>query len=224
MYKILIVPFIILLFIQCQSDENLETGEIYNLKTEITTDYDSDTISVGDTLWFESEVVGFLVDSATNKNIYFSDALLNINLLVRAWNVENQEYQPDNYSVSFRTYASYLSYTNKTTMIGLYYYSELGKYLMKFGIVFNTPGTYSVDGDYLEFKNYYNNEIINFGGGLVQYYTLDNEYREAYLYSEFNIEDRNMHLYNNLTDVDKESFQVVNEKNQSKYFFIKVNN
>lgn len=222
MHKLLIIPIIFLLFSQCQKEEDLGDIDIYNLKTEINIDYNSDTISIGDTLWIESEVVAFLVDSATQKNIYFSDAFLNINLLVRAWNIENQTYQPDNYSFKLESYTSYISYTNKTTILGLYYYSNKGKYLMKFGIIFHNPGTYSIDGDYLQFKNYYNNETINLGGGFIKYYDLSYEYKEAYLYSEIISENRNIHLYNNLTNIDKESFQTINEINQSKYFFVKV--
>ena len=222
MHKIIIIPLFVALFVQCKNDEP-ENEDIYNLKTVITTDYNSDTISIGDTLWFESEVVGFLVDSATQKNIYFGEALLNINVLIRAWNIDNQEYQPDCYSFDLRTYAGYISYTKKTTMLNVYYYLKEGKYLMKFGVVFNKPGIYSIDGDYLAFKNYYNNEIINFGGGVIKYYNLDNEYKEAYLYSVLNVDNRNLNLYNNLSKEDKESFQDVNEVNESRYFFIKVN-
>ena len=79
MYKLIIISLFVALFVQCKNDEP-ENEDIYNLKTEITTDYNSDTISIGDTLWFESEVVGFLVDSATQKNIYFGEALLNISV------------------------------------------------------------------------------------------------------------------------------------------------
>ena len=81
---------------------------------------------------------------------------------------------------------------------------------MKFGIIFHNPGTYSIDGHYLQFKNYYNNETINLGGGFIKYYDLSYEYKEAYLYSEIISENRNIHLYNNLTNIDKE-FMVVSE-------------
>jgi len=223
LFKILVVTVVSLLFIQCQSDEELGGTEFYNFATDLVVNYDTDTISMGDTLWFESEIVGFLVDSATQENIYFGNASINLNILVRAWNIENQNYQPDNYNFDYRTYISYESYTEKATMLGLYYYSYEGKYLLKFGVIFNKPGIYSIDGDYLEFKNYYNNNIEYFGGGIMSFQDLNFQDKVAYIKCQIITDNRNMHLYNGLSNQDIKSFQSVTEINENKYFFIKVN-
>ncbi len=224
MHKLLIIMAFGLLFIQCQKEEDLGSPEIYNFKTTINTDYNADTISIGDTIWFDSKIVSFLVDSATNKSIYFGNARININMLVRAWNVENQTFESKYCNFDFKkNYSSFISQTSKATMVGLYYYADAGKYLLKFGVIFNKSGIYSIDADYLKFKSYYNNNIVYFGGGYMQFYNTDNKYREAYLSAEITAENQNIHLYNELSDEDKASFQVVNDDNQSKYFFIKVN-
>lgn len=222
-YRILVLSFIGLVFTQCQKDEDLGDNEIYSFTTNVSVNYNTDTISQGDTLWFESEIVGYLVDSATQKNIYFGDANINLNLLVRSWNIENQIYQPDYYNFKFSTYIGYISYTDKATLLSLYYYSKEGKYLMKFGVVFNSPGIYSIDGDYMKFENYFTNETEYFGGGTMSFQNLDYQTRGAYIKANLIADNRNMHLYNELSDDEKNSFQVVDDSNQSKYFFIKVN-
>jgi hypothetical protein len=223
-YKLLIsLAVSSLLFMQCQLDEPLEPLEYYNFKTDLTVKYNTDTISIGDTLWLEGEIGSFLVDSATNKNIHFNSALINLNLMLRAWNADVGNYQPENASIEFITYAGYLSYTDNVTMIGLYYKAKDGKYFLKFGIVFNTQGIYSIDSDYLKFHNYYNNSYQYFGGGLMEFNTLQNETRGAYLKTEMKVDNNNMHLYNELSEIEKDAFQVVNDSNQSKYYFIKVN-
>jgi len=211
------------LFVQCKLDNELDPIVYYDFITEVSTVYNTDTISMGDTLWFKSEISGFLVDTASNKTIHFKDATIKQDLMVRTWNIENQNYQPDNASIEFRTYASYISYTEKVTMIGMYYYTSAGKYLMKFGVVFHKPGIYSVDADYLKFHNYYNNSEQYFGGGRMDFLNLNNESKGAYLHAEIVSDTNNIHLYNNLSESDKTSFQVVDGTNQSKYFFIKVN-
>ena len=57
----------------------------------------------------------------------------------------------------------------------------------------------------------------------MQFYNIDRKYKEAYLNADIVAENRNIHLYNGLLAKDKDSFQAVDETNQSKYFFIKVN-
>ncbi len=224
MYKLLIIAAFGLIFIQCQKEEELGAVEVYKFKTTIKTDYSTDTISIGDTLWFYSEIIGFLVDSATKESIYFNEARININMLVRAWNVENQNFESDYCSFDFKdNYSSFISKTVKTTMVGLYYYAHEGKYLLRFGVTFNTQGIYSIDADYLKFKSYYNNSTVYFGGGYMQFYNTNNEYKEAHLSADIVADNQNIHLYNELSDEDKASFHEVNDGNKSKYFFIEVN-
>jgi len=223
MYKILLIAVFGLLFIQCQKDEELSAVKYYNFEPILAIDYAVDTISMGDTLWINSEIGDFLIDSATQKKIYFNSARIIINMMIRSWNVENQTDQPSNYDFDFGTYASYFSYASKATLVGVYYHSSNDKVVMKCGIAFNTPGTFSIDSDYLNFHNYNNATEQYYGGGIMEFYNLQKEYKAAYLKAKIQAENHNIHLYNALSDTDKKSFQRVDEGNQSKYFFIKVN-
>ncbi len=212
----------ILVFVQCQNNLDLGTTEYDHLITEISVDCSTDTISVGDTIWFESTANGFLKDSATRNNVYFLNALLNIKIQVRSWNKENQDSIYDFCNFEVPGYSNFIASTEKSKMIGLYYTSNGSNNTLKFGVVFNTPGVYSIDSDYLKFKNYFSDSDEYYGGGIIQYEDIQNNYQEAYIIAEMSTDNRNLHLYEGLSESDKESFQVVDEKNQNKYFFIKV--
>lgn len=222
-YRILFLALVTGVFVQCQKEEDLGTVEYQYLKTQLQVDYNADTISMGDTIWIHSEIFGFLKDSASNENVLFGDAVIQLNIQVRAWNAAVQNFQTDYCSFDFESFASYLSYTAKTTMIGAYYSPVEGKQILEIGVVFHTPGIYSIDTDYSKVENYLNNSIGVFGGGLIEYYDLQNNYHKAYLIADIDVENNNMHLYDALSESDKNSFEGIKEQNESKYFFIKVN-
>jgi len=224
MYKIVGFLFLGLLFVRCVPDDEIEAVKIYNFETEIEVNYNSDTIGLGDTIWFYSEVYGSLKDSASQKNIFITEAIININLFIRSWSIENQDYQPDNFNVVYKNRAQigYIGHTPKAGMLGLYYSSNKGLYELSFGVVFKKTGIYSIDADYLSFSNYYSNNFTELGGGYMQLYDINDTYAEANIKSVFT-GNRNIHIYEGLSDNEKQAFRVVNDQNESKYFFIKVN-
>jgi hypothetical protein len=210
-----------LLFVRCQKDDSVDKEEPNSFNIDITTGYKSDTIQVGDTIWFESKTNGMLIDINTQDRVYFGEAILTVNLLVRSWNIQNQGTQQEKYNVILKSPTQYITYTTNTTMIGVYYYKNAGYYLMRFGVVFYSPGTYSIDGDYLKFKNYHTNEYVKLGGdGIMKFNDFEGAYKEAYLYPE--MKQNNTNLEYDLTEEDKSLFHLVDDANKSKYFFINV--
>ncbi|MDA3893782.1 MAG: hypothetical protein PF517_19130 [Salinivirgaceae bacterium] len=223
--RIIQIPLIIvigLIFVQCDKNSEVQT-EFYNFSTELNVEYNSDTISIGDTLWFESEIQGFLKDSASKSNIHFRAASINLNMVVRSWNIVNQKKQPSHYDFVFKSAVDHMTFTDKATILGLYYIEYESVYTLRFGIVFNSPGVYSIDSDYLRMKNYFSNNIEYLGGGLVEMNDMNDDYQAGSLKSDMVVENRNLHLYSDLSDEDRNSFHEVNSENELKYFFIKVN-
>ncbi len=219
-YFVIILLFAVL-FSGCESNEEIEM-QTYNFNVNIDIDYKYDTISVGDTIWVTSEIYKSLTDLNSGEIVYFGDALINNNIIVRSWSIDNQEYQPSNINFNFKTYAPYLSYTNNAALVRLLYSLSKDKYHFNMGVVFNKSGIYSIDCDFLNFKNYYSNETVTFGGGYMQFYDINEKYNEAILHSAINTENRNIDLYNQLSKEEKDIFDPINNENQSKYFFIKV--
>jgi hypothetical protein len=218
--SIIILLTVVLLF-GCKKDKEIEI-QTYNFNININIDYKYDTIVIGDTIWITSEVYKSLTDIPSGEIIYFGDALINNNIIVRSWSIENQEYQTGNIDFHLKTYIPYLTYTNNATIIGMLYYFSKDKYYFSLGIIFNKQGIYSIDGDFLNFKNYYTDELVTFGGGYMQFYDINENYREATLHSVIVADNRNINLYNQLSNEEKNIFDPVNSENQNKYFFINV--
>ena len=221
MSRFLILLVVVFTFIKCQKATDFEQEEKYQFNVDITTEYNSEEIKKGDTIWFESKTNGMFVDIKSKEHIYFGEAIITVNLLIRSWNIQNQNNQYSKYKVLLRTPTRYITYTDKATMLGLFYYKDMGQYSMKFGVVFDTVGVYSIDADYLQFKNYHTNEIVKLGGeGIMKFNDLEDGYKEAYIYAR--MKKNNIDVYNSLTEDDKNTFNIIDDNNKLKYFFIKV--
>ena len=188
--------------------------------TTVSVEHEAETLSPGDTLWINGEISAYFVDSATRENRYFSEAYIRLNLLVRAWMEQNQDYPPNNYSFVYETPVAYVSQTPKATMLGLVYQNSDYLYHFKVGVVFKRPGIYSVDTDLLYADEL--NEGQAFGGGLVFYYDMSKDYHEAHLSAGISNTDTHYNLYQALTAEQKASFHEVGDANKNKYYFIDV--
>ncbi len=219
-FKFGLVFFAGFLFWQCQKDEDLGSSVHSTFETKLLVANDLSELFLTDTLWVSSEVVGYLVDSVTKTNVFFSEAILIQNLIIRSWNSENQVYQPNNYSFIFETYCNQLSQTSEASMARFIYEENNNKYKLKVGLLFKKAGVYSIDADKLILKT--SDQTQYFGGGVVGYNDLDGNYHEGYLSATFENEETNYELYQNLTEFEKAVFQPVSDFNKQKYYFIHV--
>jgi len=213
---------IVTIFVQCQFEEDTEPVEYATYETKFNVENNSASFSIEDTLWITSEVIGFLTDSATKENIFFSDAFLIQTLIIRSWDSINQLNQRDNYSLFFKTYCSQLTQTSEASMIRLIYENNNKKYQIKKGIKFKKEGIYSIDTDKLVINSSGQSQL--YGGGVVGFYDLNETYHEGYLSSTIVNQDNNYQLYTALTEVEKSTFQKVDDKNKQKYYFVNVLN
>lgn len=218
--KLSLVFFASFLFLQCQKEEDLGSSNHSTFETKLLVVNNLAEIFLNDTLWVTSEVVGYLVDSTTKTNVFFSEAILIQNLIIRSWNSENQDYQPNNYSFVFETYCTQLSQTSEASLARFVYEENNSKYQLKVGLLFKKPGIYSIDADKLLLKT--SDQTQYFGGGVIGYNDLAGNYYEGYLSAAFENEETNYELYQNLTDAEKSVFQPVSDSNKQKYYFIHV--
>lgn len=188
--------------------------------TTVSVEHEAETLNQGDTLWIKGEISAYFIDSATLENRYFSEAYIRLNLLVRAWMEQNQDYPPNNYSFVYETPVAYVSQTPKATMLGLVYQNSDYLYHFKVGVVFKRLGIFSIDTDFLYADEL--NESKAFGGGLVYYYDMSKDYHEAHLSAGISNTDTHYNLYQALTAEQKASFREVGDANKNKYYFIDV--
>lgn len=130
--------------------------------------------------------------------------------------------QNDHYSLVLKTPSKYVSYTKNAALLGLEFDSEQNKYRLNVGVVFDVPGIYSIDFDYLEVVNPDNNQPEYYGGGIIQFIDVNSEYQEGYLIGQINEQKTNYNYYEGLSDDEKAKFQVVDSSNKEKYYFLKV--
>ncbi len=213
----IIIGVVLFLLAACEKEEE-QTYPTF--LTTVSVEHETEVLHPGDTLWINGGISAYFVDSATRENRYFSEAYIRLNLLVRAWNEQNQDYPPHNYSFVYETPVAYVSQTPKATMLGLVYQNSDYLYHFKVGVVFKRPGTYSIDTDLLYADEL--NESKAFGGGLVFYYDMSGDYHEAYLSAGIGNTDTHYHLYQALTAEQKASFREVGDANKNKYYFIDV--
>lgn len=205
-----------LLLAACEKEEDMSYPTFL---TTVSIEHEADTLSLSDTLWIRSELSAYFVDSATHEKHYFSDAYIRMNVLVRAWMEQNQDYPPNNYFFVYETPVAYVSHTSAATMLGLIYQNSDYLYHFKLGVVFKRPGIYSIDTDYFYAEL---NESKAFGGGQVYYYDMSGDYREAYLSASIGNTENNIELYESLNKEQQASFRELGEANKHKYYFIDV--
>jgi len=209
---------------QCQKQEELISQDSHYFKVNFTVENTQDSMVVGDTLWISSTIPGYLIDTATNKYFYITDAVISMNPIIRSWKADDQQYQSDNYHFSFDSPGNYLFRTNEATVFDLQYAKTGSDYHARFGVIFNNTGIYSIDGDYLKYNNIATNSTEYYGGGTIVFYNSDQSYQSGYLLSYFDSEVNHLRWYNQLSEQEKLVFQPIDEQNAEKYYFIKIVN
>lgn len=216
------IAFIFLLFgFGCAKDSDVES-KVYNFENTLTVSAESDVVSVGDTVWFESKVQGFLKDSATSKNIHFRQANIYMNVAVRSWSEQNSNNDIANFNFIYDTYVETRTNVKNASVIGFYYLNKDGVYVLKCGVSFNTSGIFSIDTDYLVLNNFFSENSYYLGGGNVEMEDINGNYQVGYLNCSIDVPERNMEYYNELSDTEQKYFAKIDETNMSKYYFIKV--
>lgn len=218
----LIVIAVLFMFWGCEKDQGLDDFQVHYFKVGYQFDLPDNNVAVDDTVWVKSTIEGNLIDTVTNEKVFFTDAYLMINMIIRDWESNDTLSQNDNYSILLNTPSKYASYTKNAALLGLEYNKEKDVYLLNIGVVFHSPGIYSIDFDYLEVVNPDNQQAEYFGGGIIQFVDSDLVYNEGYLIGEVDEENRNLDLYNGLLPESKSKFQKVNQDNNDKYFFINI--
>lgn len=219
--KYFFVGFVLLVFFGCTKNSEPETV-VSKFESTVVVNYNSDTVRIGDTIWVESTIQGYLFDSVLNRNVHFKKAHIYLNMVLRSWNLEFSEIDDDLYGFDFETYVDYKTMVGNATILGFYYKEEEGKFKIKYGIIFNKKGTFSIDTDNLVLHNYFTDSELYYGSGHVELEDIVGEYKSGYLSCNIEVESRNMHLYNELSNNEKALFDPIEESNNEKYFFVKV--
>ncbi|MBI9068508.1 MAG: hypothetical protein JEZ09_14530 [Salinivirgaceae bacterium] len=207
---------------QCSKDEDFIISNFNKYKTTSVVDHDTNIVSLGDTIWIRSIVKDFVQDSASGKEIYFTEAKLDMTVTIRSWNTENQTNQPDNYKLIYNTTVTKISQLNEATMTALSYDLINDAYMFELGVVFSKKGIFSIDTDYLYYKLANDTEAKYYGGGSAVVTTIDNAIDYGSLYAPFENENNNFYLYETLSAKEKLTFEEINSIDCNKYYFINV--
>ncbi len=207
--------------ISCTKESNLENVYNYTFEPVFTTNNTTNQLNIGDTIWLKSIVPGYLTETETNQKIYFLDAYMTINPVIRAWSLNLPTNQNQNYSITYIDTCLYQIITQNAIMSVIEYSYKNPNFELTFGVTFHKPGIYSIDFDYLKHTNYTLNTDENYGGGYIKFKDIDMIEQNGYLNPI--IETNNStNYYNELSETEKTNFQQVTQQNQNKYLFIKI--
>lgn len=205
----------------CTKDTDVD-NQNYSFELSIKVNADSNIVSTGDTVWMESTIQGFIKDTISNRNIHFQKAMIYLNMVVRSWNDRILDHNLNDYDFVYQTQIEFLTSAGNAVILGLVFSNDNGTYVMKCGVVFNEPGLYSIDTDYLIMKEYFSDDDYYLGGGRVELEDINGEYKTGVLNCIIDTDERNMQFYYDLKNEERELFNEVNDSNMSKYVFIKV--
>lgn len=214
--------FSFLLIYACAKDDDFSIEPLYNFETSAIVEPTNESILIDDTLWISAMIDGEIKELESNEMVSFNEANILSNYIVKSWELGDYSFNDGAYNFKFVSSAQYTTELGDATMIGLNYDNEDGIYQLKFGIVFNQPGIYSIDTDLIAYQYPSDNEPSYYGGGNIELYTNDGGFKYGSLFTDFEVANNNISLYNQLTETQKAKFEKIADRNQEKYFFIRA--
>lgn len=223
-YLFLLFGIIPLFAFQCEEPYYEEDYSVAYIEAGVEINPSSETINVGDTLWIQSRIPVQAQDTATGGTVNLIDAAIHLPLVVNAWNAENQNYQPDNYTIVQSESTIRVIYNfPETSVIGLDYLRSDENYVFRFGLVFHRTGTYSIDFEKVSHTQLMNGYEDSYAGYGSLSYMIGDIYHYGELVISFKNSELHQHLYDNLNEADKNS-QSRDVQSTSPYYFFTVQN
>lgn len=209
---------------QCQKQELISNSESVYFKVNFVPEPQNESLLIDDTLWITSTIPDYLLDTASNNYFNVNEASISMSLVLRVWRTEEDSYPTDIYSFSFDDPGMFVFQTKNATVFDVKYSKSGTNYVARFGVIFKKEGIYSIDADYLKYINISNHSTEYYGGGTIVFSDSAQVSQSGYLLGCFDTEIDHIKWYSQLSEEEKQAFQPVNDKNEEKYYFIKIDN
>ncbi len=219
-FKVLLSLIILSVFWSCQEDESLDTNtNNYTFAPTFTIENNSTNVNCFDTVWINSTIPGYLYDEVTNEKVYFLDAIIYLNFMVRAWSGQANPIVTNSVGLVYETYSPYNVLVEHLSMSGVWYEYKDTAFRTRIGVIFYEPGVYSLDFDNTLVFNHNTNTYETYGGGRISFYDVDWVEHSGYVYPNFG-GSANIEAYKTLTLTEQQRFNPIDSANMNKYFFI----